>query len=252
MSQFQRRYTDRQKRAVAVAQLDGGMSAQQALDALNAGTLTDSNGPIPAPPDPMPKSTAHDCKRRLRQEREARSTGLERASADDARAEMNRRLTFAADRLTRRVQTAARNGTAPEKLAALLAKSARAVAEVHRATAEPAPPPSRRLPAAGTGREVPEPEPASPLDAIAADIERDDRREARGAASTSEVHGAPRAYVEGADHDPLPSGESEGTSASAQRAYEEHSEGERRAESQRLAVDRTGTSEAGHNGALGH
>jgi hypothetical protein len=182
MSTFQRRYTDRQKTAVAVAQLDGNMSAAVALAALNAGQLTDADGAVPAPADPMPKSTAHDCARKLRQSREGRRSALEKATPSQQRDILNGRLLGAADRLTRRVERMSRNGTDAAKVAELLAKAARAVREVHAATADPAPRPSRP-PAAGTtdtSSSSPAPAaPASPLEDIAADIERDDRRERR-------------------------------------------------------------------------
>jgi hypothetical protein len=185
MSKFQRRYTDRQKTAVGAAQLDANMSAAQALAALNAGTLTDSDGVVPAPADPMPKSTAHDCARKLRQSREGRRTPLERATPGQQREILNGRLLGAADRLTRRVERMSRNGTDAAKVAELLAKAARAVREVHAATADPAPP-RPRPPASGSDPSTSDPAPsapASPLDAIAADIERDDRRSRRLASS---------------------------------------------------------------------
>lgn len=183
MSTFQRRYTERQKTAVGVAQLDGNMSAARACAALNAGQLADSDGAVPAPADAMPKSTAHDCARKLRQSREGRRAPIEKASAEQQRDILNGRLIGAADRLTRRVERMSRNGTDAAKVAEVLAKAARAVREVHAATADPAPRPSRP-PAAGTtdngnGNGASTGAPASPLDAIAADIERDDRRQRR-------------------------------------------------------------------------
>lgn len=205
MSQFQRRYTERAKRAVAVAQLDAGMSAQAAIDALNSGQLADAGGAIPKPAQPMPKSTAHDVKRRLRLEREGNRTGLERASAADQRATLNRRLVFAADRLTRRVERMARSGTAPDKLASTLAKAATAVKAVHAATADPEPPKPKTPPRPDAD---PEPKPPlSPLEQIAADSEREERQRRRQAAadhdppspSTPAVASAPRAYAPDSD-----------------------------------------------------
>lgn len=177
MSQFQQRYTDRQKRAVGVAQLDGGMTAVQALAALHGGDLRDAGGPVPPPEHRMPKSTAHDCARRLRLEREGRRGGLESVPPDAARAELLRRLTVSADRLTKRLERKSRTGTADEKLAESLAKAARAVRAVvdaQRAAAEPEPP--IRPPRGNGNGETSPPEPAQPLDHLAAEIEREDRR----------------------------------------------------------------------------
>lgn len=176
MSSFQRRYTERQKTAVAAAQLDGGMNASEAIAALAAGTLSDSDGPVPAPPAPMPKSTAHDCKRTLRAKREGRRGGLETVSAEQARETLNGRLLGAADRLTRKVERMSRTGTEPGKLADVLGRAARAVAAVNAAAAEPvAKPPPRGTPTAS------EAEPARPLDAVAAEIAALDRAAARAA-----------------------------------------------------------------------
>lgn len=176
MSQFQRRYTDRQKRAVGLAQIDGRKTAQQAVDALNGGTLTDGAGAVPPPAHPMPKTTAHDCARRIRQEREGRRGGLENAEPAAARAELGRRLTVAADRLTKRLERKSRTGTADAQLAESLAKAARACREVaafHAAAEKPAktPPPTPN----GNGQENGKPADASPLGELAADIEREER-----------------------------------------------------------------------------
>ena len=181
MSQFQRRYSDRVKRAVGLAQIDGGKTAQQALDALHAGQLVDVDGPVPAPADRMPKSTAHDCARKIRLEREGRRGGLESKEPQQARAELTRRLVVAADRLTRRVERKSNTGTGDAQLAELLTKAARAVREVCAAqrAADDTPTPSRPPSPTGTGNGKQD-APASgadpsPLAAIAASIERADR-----------------------------------------------------------------------------
>jgi hypothetical protein len=183
MSAFQQRYTPRAKRAVGLAQLDGGMTARSALDAFHTGALRDSEGPIPPPAGAMPLSTAHDCARKIRQQREGRRGGLERAEAQAIRAELGRRLVVSTDRLTKRLERKSRTGTSDEKLADALTKAARAAREVHaylaaiEAPPKPAPPRSN-----GNGQQQAPESPAadaSPLGSIAADIERADRAAAR-------------------------------------------------------------------------
>jgi hypothetical protein len=119
MSAFQQRYTPRAKRAVGLAQLDGGMTARSALDAFHTGALRDSDGPIPPPAGAMPLSTAHDCARKIRQQREGRRGGLERAEAQAIRAELGRRLVVATDRLTKRLERKSRRPEViPQRLTA--------------------------------------------------------------------------------------------------------------------------------------
>jgi hypothetical protein len=163
------------------------MTAQQALDALAAGTLTDVDGAVPPSSHPMPKSTAHDCARKIRLEREGRRGGLERHEPATAQTELLRRLTIAADRLTKRVERKSRTGTNDSQLAETLTKAARATGAViaaQRAAGSSAPPVP---PDNGNGK--PSTEPASPLAAIAADIERADRS-ARASASAPRALGA--------------------------------------------------------------
>lgn len=176
MSTFQRRYTDRQKRAVGIAQIDGGMTARDAASALMAGSLIDADGPVPPPADAMPKTTAQDCARRIRLEREGRRGGLETRSSDVVRAELSRRLITAADRLTRRLERKALTGTADAQLAETLTKAARAVHAVNVAlrSAEEQPPPS---PTNGKPAETAKPQ-AAPLDVIGAQIAADERKAA--------------------------------------------------------------------------
>lgn len=178
MSGFQKRYTDAQRDAVARAQLDRGMTAQQALDALQAGTLAPDGSPtsdparaVPAPPVAMPKRTAQDLARKLRYDREGRSGGLGEADPQAARAELRRRLVYTADRLTRKLERKARkNDVNPEDLR----KAAAAVAAVD-ALLKPdaprsSPPPSNGKPAAPSPSTD-----ATPLGALAAEIESEDR-----------------------------------------------------------------------------
>ena len=181
MSTFQRRYTDEQKRAVALAQLEHGMTAAEASLALQERRLTAAgaapdrdNGPVSPPADRMPKTTAQDCARRVRLEREARKGGLEKADPAAARAELNRRLMVAADRLTRRLERQSRNGGKDAAFADILGKAARAVERVHAATraAETSPP------ASPTPTATPSTEPApSPLAALGREIAAAERKQ---------------------------------------------------------------------------
>lgn len=164
------------------------MTAQRALDALAAGTLTDSDGAVPPSSHPMPKSTAHDCARKIRLEREGRRGGLERHEPATAQTELLRRLTIAADRLTKRVERKSRTGTNDSQLAETLTKAARATGAViaaQRAAGSSAPPPQP----SGNGDNGATTEPTSELARIAADIERTDRK-ARASASAPRALGA--------------------------------------------------------------
>lgn len=188
MSQFQARYSPEAKRAVGLAQLDHGMTANEALAALAARALapdgsraSSSSGAVSPPAGAMPKSTAHDCARRIRLEREGRRGGLESRPPDVARDEMRRRLVLAADRLTRRVERRSAKGTADANLADLLTKAARAASAVDafvRAGERTPPPPTNPSP----GDATPEaPAPRTPLEEIGAAIERRDRNSAAAA-----------------------------------------------------------------------
>lgn len=191
MSQFQRLYTERQKLAVGVAQLDGHngtkLSASAAAAALMAGELVDADGRVPPPAATMPKSTAVDCKRRLKLRREGKvgqRAALDASSADAIRDELGRRLVAAADRLTSRVESRSKSPKNDLKTADLLTKAARAAAAVavylrtaeQRAAAPPPTNPEGKTPSA-------EASPASELDRIGAAIEAEQRAAARDAAA---------------------------------------------------------------------
>lgn len=184
MSQFQRLYTERQKRAVGIAQVDGAdgktLTARQAIEALMAGQLVDADGAVPPPAQAMPKSTAHDCARKIRLGREGKRPPLDVAASDAIRDELGRRLVAAADRLTERVERRSRSAANDAKTADLLAKAARAstaVASYLRAAEKPEP----TMPPNGNGK--PSSAPASALDAIGQAIEADERRARREAAA---------------------------------------------------------------------
>jgi hypothetical protein len=188
VSAFQRRYSDRQKRAVGAAQYHSGMTALAAIDALMRGELVDPDGPVPPPADVMPKRTAYDCAKRVRDEHEGRRGGLEGHEPAAIQAELRRRLVTAADRLTQRVERKSRTGRAgmtDAQLADTLTKAARAAKEVaaYIQATEPKPEPIRKR------GDVPEPtsQPvdATPLGALAAEIDAEDRRSRRAAASAS-------------------------------------------------------------------
>jgi hypothetical protein len=188
MSRFERKYTDRQRLAVGRAQVDHGMSAQQAIDAFHAGALADDEGQVPPPAAPMPKRTAHDLAAKVRQSREGRKQGLEKAEPAAARAELGRRLMVAADRLTRRLERKSKTGTKDADLADALLKAARAAREVaafSRAdeAATPNPPPA----STPKGSAPAAPVTSTPLGDIAAEIDREDR----SAAATRRQHPSP-------------------------------------------------------------
>jgi hypothetical protein len=195
MSQFQARYSTEAKRAVGLAQLDHGLTAREALAALAARQLAPDGSPaaspdraVSPPAATMPKSTAHDCARRIRLEREGRRGGLENRPPDVARDEMRRRLVLAADRLTRRVERRSANGTADGALAELLTKAARAAAAVdaYMRAGERTPPPT-------SGKDTPKPEaPAArtPLEEIGAVIARRDRSSAAAARDPQPTNGS--------------------------------------------------------------
>jgi hypothetical protein len=180
MSQFQRKYSDRQRRAIVIAQLDHGMSAKVAIERLQEGKLHDGIGLVEPPAEAMPIKTAQSLARDERRTRQGRRGGLEGKEPAVARAEMLRRLTIAADRLTSRLERKSKNAKDAE-LADLLAKAARATAAVISAQRSNEAP--KRIPPAfptGDANGSPDPEAAaSPLDAIARNLERADRSNAR-------------------------------------------------------------------------
>lgn len=187
MSQFQRLYTDRQKHAVGVAQVDGvdgkPLTAMQAIAALMAGQLADDAGAVPPPAHTMPKSTAHDCARKIRLSRDGKRGPLDSAAADAVRDELGRRLVTAADRLTTRAERRSRSSKDDAKTADLVTKAARAstaVVAYLRAAAEKPPP---GAPAGETSTAGQSPPPASELDRIGAAIDAEERRLRREAST---------------------------------------------------------------------
>lgn len=180
MSQFQRRYSDRQRRAVVLAQVDHGMSGRVAVERLQEGKLHDGIGLVEPPAEPMPIKTAQSLARLERRTREGRRGGLEGKEPAVARAEMLRRLTIAADRLTRRLERKSATA-ANDELADLLTKAAKATQAVINAQ-RAAETPRRQVPTfpdtngAASHEERPA---ASVLDQIARNLERADRGAAR-------------------------------------------------------------------------
>lgn len=186
MSQFQRLYTDRQKQAVGVAQVEGvdgkPLTAMQAVTALMAGQLADDAGQVPPPAQAMPKSTAHDCARKIRLARDGKRGPLDAAAADAIRDELGRRLVAAADRLTTRAERRSRSSKDDGKTADIVTKAARAstaVVAYLRAAEKPPPPTSGPT---GTPADQSAEQPASELDRIGAAIEAEERRRQREAA----------------------------------------------------------------------